>query len=162
MKQKISALLLAALYLFILSGCKEAGAAPPPAALCAQIAGAVSFEAPLTEADAETACALYGLSAGDAEAAAWISSGGYADECAVFTPQGAGAETIRAKITARRDALLADYAAYRPAEVPTLQGMVLIEGRGRIVVCFSADPQAREKINALFSEEPAPESSGEG
>lgn len=61
MKQKISALLLAALYLFILSGCKEAGTAPPPAALCAQIAGAVSFEAPLTEADAETACALYGF-----------------------------------------------------------------------------------------------------
>ncbi len=119
--------------------------------LCDGINKSVEFETELSQIDKDAAVKLYGLSDDDVtQMSAYISSGGYTDEFAVIKTEPSKVSKVTEKIDLRIQTLKTDYASYRPDEVSKLDNSVVISKGGYIVVCFSNDKSAQEKINELM------------
>lgn len=116
--------------------------------LADQLVSQVSFEDQLSGVDQETALLLYGLEAGQIKSCAvYAGTGATAEEVAVFEASDEEAvDAVVNSVNKRVESQLADYADYRPEEVPKLENAVIETSGNYVVLCVCADDAAARTL----------------
>lgn len=143
MRKAVSVLAAAAVIVVLAAGCSSGTPSVDVQQLAKDLADNVTYAEPLTEFDTEGAERALRVDAADVEkAAAYVGSGATVDEVSVWEAvDDAGAKNIEQTLADRIEQRIADYADYKPEEVPKLQDAVLVRN-GKYVVCCITDDAA--------------------
>lgn len=141
MKKFLSVIVHAALYLTLAACSGQAAASFDPAADAETLLSSGAFSEALTEIDAPTACALYGIDEDTVTSCAvYGSTGTTAEELAIFacTDEDAAADAAQ-QLTYRVEDRIEELTNYLPDELPKLESAV-VETRGSsVLLAVAAD-----------------------
>lgn len=128
----------------LLAGCSEGNAAPYDAAAVTALLNGGIFSETLETVDADILCALYRVDAAlVSDCAAYLSTGGTAEELVLFTLADAGdADTVKAACETRVAEQRAAYESYGPDEVVKLDGAVISVRENTVLLVVGSDPAA--------------------
>lgn len=149
MKRSVLACVMGLVLVMGLAGCAGQPKKAEVNAIAAAVMEKVKFSEQLTEIDKETACGLYEIPESEIETCkAYIGSGGTVDEAFFFEGKDASKlEELKRKAQARIAAQKASYQSYKPSEVPKLDKAVLVVKGSCLIVCITADENAKSVID---------------
>lgn len=148
MIRRASVALLAVVMVLVLAACSTSGTSVDVNGLASQLVGQVTFDEELTELDDGAVERVYRLEPALVQAAdMYIGSGATVDEVSVWEAKDEqSAQQIEAALQERLDTAAADYADYKPEEVPKLEKAVLERSGKYVVLCVTADADTARGI----------------
>lgn len=147
--RRLARMALAALATLLLcTACSQASADMDVSEVASQLAGGVAFGEELTQLDDGAVERVYRLDPSLVTASStYVGSGATVDEVGVFEcADDSAAQQVEAALQERLETEEADYADYKPEEVPKLQDAVLERSGKYVVLCVTADADTARGI----------------
>lgn len=141
-------LVLTVCLLFTACGSPASSEAPDAESLAARLMADVSFDEELNALDSSAAERVYRLDPELIAAnAVYIGTGASVDEvCVIEASSSEAAKEIETALQARIEQRKADYADYKPEEVPKLDDAILERNGSLVVLCVTSDTDTARSI----------------